>query len=131
MAPSVKQTVSGTRSADLFRSARRLIPGGVNSPVRAMRAVGLDAPVFVARGEGAYVIDVDGNRYVDWVLSWGPLLFGHADPEIVDAVQRAADGRHDVRRAHRTGGRCSPARSRPPCRRSRWCGSSRRAPRRR
>ena len=90
MAPSVKQTVSGTRSADLFRSARRLIPGGVNSPVRAMRAVGLDAPVFVARGEGAYVIDVDGNRYVDWVLSWGPLLFGHADPEIVDAVQRAA-----------------------------------------
>ena len=90
MAPSLKQTVSGTRSADLFRSARRLIPGGVNSPVRAMRAVGLDAPVFVARGEGAYVIDVDGNRYVDWVLSWGPLLFGHADPEIVDAVQRAA-----------------------------------------
>jgi glutamate-1-semialdehyde 2,1-aminomutase len=67
-----------------------LIPGGVNSPVRAMRAVGLDEPVFVRRGEGAYVEDVEGNRYVDWVMSWGPLLFGHADPETVEAVTRAA-----------------------------------------
>ena len=55
-----------------------------------MRAVGLDAPLFVARGEGAYLVDVDGYRYVDWIQSWGPLLFGHADPELVEAVTRAA-----------------------------------------
>jgi glutamate-1-semialdehyde 2,1-aminomutase len=78
-----------TRS-ELYKRALELIPGGVNSPVRAMRAVGLDEPFFVARGEGAYLEDVDGNRYLDWVLSWGPLLFGHADPETVDAVREAA-----------------------------------------
>jgi glutamate-1-semialdehyde 2,1-aminomutase len=86
----VAVTGVGARSADLYRSATKLIPGGVNSPVRAMKAVGLDAPLFVRRGEGAYVEDEDGNRYVDWVLSWGPLVFGHADPEIVVAVQQAA-----------------------------------------
>ena len=74
----------------LYRRALELIPGGVNSPVRAMRAVGLDEPFFVARGEGAYLEDVDGNRYLDWVCSWGPLLFGHADPETVEAVRGAA-----------------------------------------
>jgi glutamate-1-semialdehyde 2,1-aminomutase len=74
----------------LYERALELIPGGVNSPVRAMKAVGLDAPIFVRRGEGAYLEDVDGNRYVDWVLSWGPLLFGHADPETVEAVTAAA-----------------------------------------
>src|SRR5712691_1096063 len=74
----------------LYRRALELIPGGVNSPVRAMKAVGLEEPFFAARGEGAYLIDVDGNRYLDWVLSWGPLLFGHADPETVDAVREAA-----------------------------------------
>src|SRR6476660_6941971 len=79
----------GTRS-DLYRRALDLIPGGVNSPVRAMRAVGLDEPFFAARGEGAYLVDVDGNRYLDWVLSWGPLLFGHADPETIEAVREAA-----------------------------------------
>ncbi len=79
----------GTRSA-LYRRALELIPGGVNSPVRAMRAVGLDEPFFVARGEGAYLEDVDGNRYLDWVGSWGPLIFGHADPETVEAVREAA-----------------------------------------
>jgi glutamate-1-semialdehyde 2,1-aminomutase len=62
----------------------------VNSPVRAMRAVGLEAPVFAARGEGAYLVDVDGRRYVDWIQSWGPLIFGHADPETVEAVSAAA-----------------------------------------
>jgi glutamate-1-semialdehyde 2,1-aminomutase len=80
----------GTRS-DLFRRALDLIPGGVNSPVRAMRAVGLDEPFFVRRGEGAYLEDVDGNRYVDWVMSWGPLLFGHADTDTVEAVKSAAE----------------------------------------
>ncbi|HEU5279251.1 MAG TPA: glutamate-1-semialdehyde 2,1-aminomutase [Gaiellaceae bacterium] len=79
-----------TRS-DLYRRALELIPGGVNSPVRAMRAVGLDEPVFVRSGAGAYLEDVDGNRYVDWVMSWGPLLFGHADPETVQAVRSAAE----------------------------------------
>jgi glutamate-1-semialdehyde 2,1-aminomutase len=74
----------------LYRRALEVIPGGVNSPVRAMRAVGLEEPFFVRRGEGAYLEDVDGNRYVDWVLSWGPLLFGHADPETVAAVVDAA-----------------------------------------
>ena len=79
-----------TTRSDLYRRALELIPGGVNSPVRAMRAVGLDEPFFVARGEGAYLVDVDGNRYLDWVLSWGPLLFGHADSETVEAVREAA-----------------------------------------
>jgi glutamate-1-semialdehyde 2,1-aminomutase len=79
----------GTRS-DLFRRASELIPGGVNSPVRAMRAVGLDEPVFFRRGAGAYLEDVDGRRYLDWVMSWGPLIFGHADPETLEAVTEAA-----------------------------------------
>jgi glutamate-1-semialdehyde 2,1-aminomutase len=75
----------------LWLRATKLIPGGVNSPVRAMRAVGLDEPVFVRRGEGAYVEDVEGRRYVEWVMSWGPLVFGHADPETVEAVVAAAE----------------------------------------
>jgi glutamate-1-semialdehyde 2,1-aminomutase len=79
----------GARSA-LFRRARVVIPGGVNSPVRAWKAVGGEEPFFARRGEGAYVEDADGNRYVDWVMSWGPLIFGHADPEVVEAVQEAA-----------------------------------------
>ena len=78
-----------TRS-ELWRRATRLIPGGVNSPVRAMKGVGLDEPFFVRRADGAYLEDVQGNRYVDWVMSWGPLLFGHADPETVEAVRDAA-----------------------------------------
>src|SRR5438034_4487704 len=79
-----------TRS-ELFRRALDLIPGGVNSPVRAMRAVGLDEPLFVGRGDGAYLEDVDGNRYLDWVMSWGPLIFGHADADTVAAVRAAAE----------------------------------------
>jgi glutamate-1-semialdehyde 2,1-aminomutase len=75
---------------DLWQRATHLIPGGVNSPVRAMRAVGLDEPLFARRGEGAWLEDVDGNRYIDWVMSWGPLLFGHADPETLAAVEDAA-----------------------------------------
>jgi glutamate-1-semialdehyde 2,1-aminomutase len=65
------------------------MPGGVNSPVRAMRSIGRD-PLFVERGEGAELIDVDGNRYVDWVMSWGPLAAGHAHPDVVAAVSAAA-----------------------------------------
>ncbi|HEY7381656.1 MAG TPA: glutamate-1-semialdehyde 2,1-aminomutase [Gaiella sp.] len=78
-------TARGTASR-LWQRATALIPGGVNSPVRAMRAVGLDEPLFVRSGEGAYLEDTDGRRYVDWVQSWGPLLFGHADPETLAAV---------------------------------------------
>ncbi len=81
--------VVGSRS-ELWARAQRLIPGGVNSPVRAMRAVGLDEPLFVRRAEGAYLEDVEGRRYVDWVQSWGALIFGHADPETVEAVRAAA-----------------------------------------
>ena len=78
------------QKSDLARRAERLIPGGVNSPVRAMRSVGLDEPVFVRSGSGSTIEDVDGNRYVDWVLSWGPLLFGHADEETLAAIADAA-----------------------------------------
>ena len=67
-----------------------MLPGGVNSPVRAMKAIGRD-PVFVAAGEGAELIDVDGGRYVDWMQSWGPLIAGHAHPDVVAAVTRAAE----------------------------------------
>ncbi len=81
--------VVGSRS-ELWARAQRLIPGGVNSPVRAMRAVGLDEPLFVRRAEGAYLEDVEGRRYVDWVQSWGALIFGHADAETVEAVRAAA-----------------------------------------
>jgi glutamate-1-semialdehyde 2,1-aminomutase len=70
--------------------AREVIPGGVNSPVRGMRAVGVDEPLFIRRGEGAWIEDERGRRYVDWVMSWGPLIFGHADPETVEAVTTAA-----------------------------------------
>jgi glutamate-1-semialdehyde 2,1-aminomutase len=74
----------------LFRRAKSLIPGGVNSPVRAMKAVGLDEPFFVRRADGAYLEDTDGRRLLDWVMSWGPLIFGHADAETVAAVIEAA-----------------------------------------
>jgi glutamate-1-semialdehyde 2,1-aminomutase len=77
------------RSEDLFARARTVIPGGVDSPVRAFGGVG-GTPVFIDRGEGAFLIDVDGNRYIDLVQSWGALLFGHARPEIVEAAVRAA-----------------------------------------
>jgi glutamate-1-semialdehyde 2,1-aminomutase len=78
-----------TRSQELFAKALQRIPGGVNSPVRAFRAVGGD-PVFMARGEGSKIIDVDGHAYIDYVMSWGPLILGHCHPEIVEAVTRAA-----------------------------------------
>ncbi|MHB8642390.1 MAG: glutamate-1-semialdehyde 2,1-aminomutase [Gaiellaceae bacterium] len=78
-----------TRSA-LWKRALELIPGGVNSPVRAMHAVGLDEPLFVERAFGSTLETADGRRFTDWVMSWGPLLFGHADPETVDAVVEAA-----------------------------------------
>ena len=77
------------RSKELLAAAKNVIPGGVNSPVRAFRAVGGEPP-FIARGEGAYLWDEDGNRYIDYVLSWGPLILGHAHPAVVEALARAA-----------------------------------------
>jgi glutamate-1-semialdehyde 2,1-aminomutase len=82
--------LTAARSLELYNRALQLIPGGVNSPVRAMSAIGRD-PIFVERGEGAELVDVDGNRYVDWVMSWGPLIAGHAHPDVVAAVVGAAE----------------------------------------
>ena len=78
-----------TRSQQLFSEAQAIFPGGVNSPVRAFRAVG-GHPLFIQRGRGAEVWDVDGNRFIDYVLSWGPLILGHAHPAVVAAVTEAA-----------------------------------------
>jgi len=78
-----------TASERLFAASQRVIPGGVNSPVRAFRGVG-GTPRFIARGEGAWLVDADGNRYVDLVLSWGPLILGHAHPDVVEAIFNAA-----------------------------------------
>jgi glutamate-1-semialdehyde 2,1-aminomutase len=82
-------SLKDTRSAEAYRRALELLPGGVNSPVRAMRAIGRD-PLFIARGEGAELIDVDGNRFTDYVCSWGPLIHGHAHPAVLDAIAEAA-----------------------------------------
>lgn len=78
-----------TKSISLFQEAQTLLPGGVDSPVRAFRAVG-GQPLFIDRGEGPYLYDVDGNRYIDYILSWGPLITGHAHPKVVEAIQQAA-----------------------------------------
>ncbi|MGB9185461.1 MAG: glutamate-1-semialdehyde 2,1-aminomutase, partial [Solirubrobacteraceae bacterium] len=77
-------------SARLYERAVKVLPGGVNSPVRAMRSIGRD-PIFIASGNGPLIYDVDGNEYVDWVCSWGPLILGHADPDVIASVQAAAE----------------------------------------
>lgn len=82
----VRTTAASER---LFAAAQRVLPGGVNSPVRAFRGVG-GTPRFISRGEGPYLVDADGNRYLDLVLSWGPLILGHAHPEVLAAVVDAA-----------------------------------------
>ncbi len=81
-----------TRASEaIYARAAGLLPGGVNSPVRAMRSIGREHPIFIERGEGCEVVDADGNRYVDWVCSWGPLILGHAHPDVVGAVRDAAE----------------------------------------
>jgi glutamate-1-semialdehyde 2,1-aminomutase len=87
----VTTSLTDTRSSELYRQALEVLPGGVNSPVRAMRAIGRD-PIFIARGEGAELLDVDGNRFLDYVCSWGPLIHGHAHPRIIAAITEAAAG---------------------------------------
>ncbi|MDD3518140.1 MAG: glutamate-1-semialdehyde 2,1-aminomutase [Chromatiales bacterium] len=79
-----------TRSHDCFTQAQQFIPGGVNSPVRAFKGVGGD-PVFFDRAQGAYVYDVDGRRYIDYVGSWGPMILGHAHPDVIATVQKTAE----------------------------------------
>src|SRR5437763_8465956 len=76
------------RSREAFARSNRVIPGGVNSPARAFGGVG-GQPLFIARGEGPYLYDLDGNRYLDYVGSWGPLILGHAHPRVVAAVSQA------------------------------------------
>ncbi len=78
-----------SKSKNLFERALRSIPGGVNSPVRAFKSVGID-PLFLTRGEGAYVWDADGNRFIDFVGSWGPLILGHSHPKVVEAIRKQA-----------------------------------------
>lgn len=85
----MQQTHSLTRSRALYKEAQQRMPGGVNSPVRAFRAVGGE-PVFIERANGPYLYDVDGNRYLDYVQSWGPMILGHAHPVVVQAVVDAA-----------------------------------------
>ncbi len=77
------------KSHAAFAHAQRLIPGGVNSPARAFGGVGGE-PIFFQGGAGAYLFDIDGNRYIDFIGSWGPMILGHAHPEVTAAVQEAA-----------------------------------------
>src|ERR1700722_9033496 len=79
-----------TRSESLFARAQKLIPGGVNSPVRAFRGVG-GTPPFIARGEGSRIFDVDGNEYIDYVCSWGPLVLGHRPACVIDALREVLE----------------------------------------
>ena len=78
-----------TRSAELFARAEAVVPGGVNSPVRAFKSVG-GTPRFMSSAQGAWLTDADGNRYVDLVSSWGPMILGHAHPAVVEALQTAS-----------------------------------------
>jgi len=78
------------RSSELFAAAKEIIPGGVNSPVRAFRSVGAD-PVFVSRASGSHIFDADGNDYIDYVGSWGPMILGHCHPDVVAAVKKTAE----------------------------------------
>ncbi len=101
MTPSSTHPLHHEASEKLFERSRAVIPGGVNSPVRAFNSVG-GTPAFAAKAKGAYLYDADGNEYVDLVCSWGPSILGHAHPQVVEAVQQAAErGLSLVRRARR------------------------------
>src|SRR5690554_6467915 len=78
------------KSKAAFEQAKKVIPGGVNSPVRAFKSVGL-TPISVERGQGSRIFDIDGNEYIDYIGSWGPLILGHAHPEVVETVIRTAE----------------------------------------
>ena len=78
-----------TKSKELFERAQQSIPGGVNSPVRAFKSVG-GTPLFIQKAKGAYLYDADGNQYIDYIASWGPMILGHAHDEVVAAIQEYA-----------------------------------------
>ena len=82
------------KSTALFTEAKRVIPGGVNSPVRAFKSVGCD-PLFISRAEGSKIYDADGNAYIDYVGSWGPMILGHCHPKVVEAIQQRIIRRSD------------------------------------
>src|SRR5699024_7694412 len=79
-----------SQSIDAYKEAVELMPGGVNSPVRAFKSVGM-SPVFMESGKGALITDIDGNKYIDYVLSWGPLILGHADEQVVAGLKDVAE----------------------------------------
>lgn len=83
-------TLQDQRSKEAFLRSQKVLPGGVNSPVRAFKSVGRD-PVFIEKGEGSRLWDIDGNSYIDYILSWGPLINGHAHPEVVEAIKKTAE----------------------------------------
>ncbi len=83
-------------SANLFEQAKKYIPGGVNSPVRACRSVGCD-PVFITKADGANLTDADGNEYIDFVCSWGPMIIGHAHPDVIRRCTENSCLRHQFR----------------------------------
>ena len=78
------------KSKQAFKEAVTLMPGGVNSPVRAFKSVDMD-PIFMERGKGSRIFDIDGNEYIDYVLSWGPLILGHANDQVVEAIKKVAE----------------------------------------
>src|SRR6476659_11311551 len=78
------------RSSELFKESQKHMPGGVNSPVRAFKSVGRD-PLFISRAKGSKIYDADGNEYIDYIGSWGPMILGHADERVIDAIQSAAE----------------------------------------
>src|SRR5262249_1941612 len=79
-----------TKSTELFERAQKVIPGGVNRPVRAFRAVGRKS-LFIQSAQGAYLTDIDGNTYIDYIGSWGPMILGHAHPAVLEAIHKAVD----------------------------------------
>jgi glutamate-1-semialdehyde 2,1-aminomutase len=89
------------KSKQLFDRAQQSIPGGVNSPVRAFKSVG-GTPLFIEKAKGAYLYDADGNQYIDYIASWGPMILGHAYEPIVNAIRERAMFVYFLRRANRT-----------------------------
>src|SRR5213080_5073848 len=87
---TVQQAKTTSRSQQLFQRAQESIPGGVNSPVRAFKSVG-GTPLFMKKAKGAYLFDVDGNKYIDYINSWGPMILGHAYEPVVRAIQETAE----------------------------------------
>ena len=90
------------KSISLFQRAQNSIPGGVNSPVRAFKSVG-GTPLFISKAKGAYLYDADGNKYIDYIASWGPMILGHAHDEVVKAITGTSSSFHFLWRANRVG----------------------------